>query len=210
MRKLFSQESPLFQFLSFLADLMVLTVMWLISCIPVVTIGAANTALYSCVIKMRKGEGVKPILDFWTAFKSNFAQATALWGITVLLLGTVLADLYLVFFTDFEPGTVVKLLMLVLAFVMAMVISYIFPLQAYFINNVRNTLKNAVLLCVMYLPVSIVIAAINAIPFFVWLLFPDFLYRTSFLWLVLGGGVIAYVCSGMFCRIFQRHITQQP
>lgn len=208
MKKLFSQESPLFQFLSFLADLMVLTLLWLISCIPIVTIGAANTALYSCVIKMRKGEGVKQLQDFWAAFKSNFAQATALWGIIVLLIGTIIADLYLVFFTDFEPGTVVKLLMLVVAFVLMMIISYIFPLQAYFINSVKNTLKNAVLLSVMYLPVSFVIMVINSIPFLVWLLFPDFLYRTSFLWLVLGGGVIAYVCSGMFCRIFQRHITQ--
>lgn len=208
MKKLFSQESPLFQFLTLLADLMVLTILWIVSCIPFVTVGAGTTALYSCVMKMQKEEGVKPIRDFWEAFKSNFAQATALWGITVLLLGTVAADLYLVFFTAFEPGTIVKMLMLVLAFVLGLIISYIFPLQAYFINTVRNTLKNAVLLAVMYLPVSVVIALIHAVPFLVWLLFPEFFARTVFLWVALSGGVIAYVCGKMFCRIFQRHITR--
>lgn len=209
MKKLFTEDNKIFQFLSLLADLMILTLQWLVACLPIVTIGAATTALYSCAMK-RYEEEIRLFRDFWNAFRKNFAQATALWGVVLALLFAVAADIYLVFFTEFTPGTIVKLLMLMLAFVVAMIVSYIFPLQAFFVNPVGRTLKNAVLLSVMYLPVSVVIVFINVIPFLVWLLMPEVFSRILLLWVVLAGGVIAYVNGKMLRRIFERHITEQP
>lgn len=209
MKKLFTEDNKIFQFLSLLADLMILTLQWLVACLPIVTIGAATTALYSCAMK-RYEEEIRLFRDFWNAFRKNFAQATALWGVVLALLFTVAADIYLVFFTEFTPGTIVKLLMLMLAFVVAMIVSYIFPLQAFFVNPVGRTLKNAVLLSVMYLPVSVVIVFINVIPFLMWLLMPEVFSRILLLWVVLAGGVIAYVNGKMLRRIFERHITEQP
>lgn len=206
MRKLFTEDNKIFQFLSLMADLMILTVQWLVACIPVVTVGAATTALYSCAMKRYKEE-IRLFRDFWGTFRKNFAQATALWGVVVLMLLTVAVDIYLVFFTQLIPGTVVKLLMLMLAFVVAMIISYIFPLQSFFVNTVGRTLKNALLLAVMYLPVSVVIVVINLIPFLVWLLLPELFYRIMLLWVFLSGGVIAYINGKMLRRIFERHIT---
>lgn len=210
MKNLFGQESMLYQSLSFLADIMILTVQWLIACVPVVTFGASTTALYSCIMKMQKGEGVRLFRDFWTAFKSNFLQATALWGVLVLLLATAGADLYLVFFTEFNPGTILKLLMLVLVLVISMISAYVFPLQAFFVNPVGRTLKNAFLLAVMYLPVSVVITVVNFLPFLVWLLIPELFNRLLLLWVVLAPGCVAYINSNMFRRIFERHITKEP
>lgn len=207
MKKLFTEDNKIFQFLSLLADLMILTLQWLVACLPIVTIGAATTALYSCAMK-RYEEEIRLFRDFWNAFRKNFAQATALWGVVLALLFTVAADIYLVFFTEFTPGTIVKLLMLMLAFVVAMIVSYIFPLQAFFVNPVGRTLKNAVLLSVMYLPVSVVIVFINVIPFLMWLLMPEVFSRILLLWVVLAGGVIAYVNGKMLRRIFERHITE--
>ncbi len=209
MRKLFKENNSIFLFLSLLADLMILTLQWLVACLPIVTVGAATTALYSCAMK-RYQEEIRLFRDFWDAFRKNFAQATVLWVVVLALLFTVFADLYLVFFTEFSPGTIVKLLVLMLAFVVSIVTSYIFPLQAFFVNPVGKTLKNALLLSVMYLPVSVVIVFINAIPALVWMLFPPFFNRTLFLWVALSGGVIAYVNGKMLRRIFERHITDQP
>ena len=207
MRKLFKENNSIFLFLSLLADLMILTIQWLVACIPIVTVGAATTALYSCAMKRYKEE-VRLFRDFWEAFRKNFAQATILWIVVLALLFTVFADLYLVFFTEFSPGTVLKLLVLLLMFVVSMIVSYIFPLQAFFVNPVGKTLKNAFLLSVMYLPVSVVIVFINAIPVLAWMLFSNFFNRTLFLWVALSGGVIAYVNGKMLRRIFERHITK--
>ena len=210
MKNLFGQESMLYQFLSLLADIMILTLQWLIACVPVVTIGASTTALYSCIMKLQKGDGVRLFRDFWTAFKSNFAQATGLWAVLILLLATAGADIYLVFFTDFDPGPIGKVLMLMLVFVILMISAYVFPLQAFFVNPVGRTLKNACLLAVMYLPVSVVITFVNLIPFLVWLIIPEFFTRTLFLWAALGAGCVAYINSKMFRWIFERNITKEP
>ena len=208
MKKLFSENNSIFRFLSLMADLMILTVQWVVACIPIVTVGAATTALYSCAMK-RYQEEIRLFRDFWEAFRKNFLQATILWIVVLAWMFAVAADIYLVFFTEFSPGIIVKLLMLMLVFLAAIVTSYIFPLQSFFVNTVGRTLKNAFLLSVMYLPVSLVIAFINAIPVLAWMLFPDFFGRTLFLWVALAGGVIAYVNGKMLRRIFERHITQQ-
>lgn len=209
MEELHVQESPLMQLLSALADLMILSLLWLVGCIPVVTIGASTTALYTCVMKRRTDGDIRCVREFWDAFKRNFGQASLLWGVAVVLLGTVAADVYLVFFTELAPDTVIKLLILMVVLVLLLVVSYIFPLQSYFVNAVGQTLKNAVLLAIMYLPVSLVILFLNLVPLLVWLLIPEFFTRTLLLWAALSPGIIAYINGGMFQRIFVRHITKE-
>lgn len=207
MNKLFSENNPIFQLLNLLADLMLLTLQWLVACIPIVTAGAATAALYQCAMKRYKEE-IRLFRDFWEAFRKNFRKATVLWVVVLAMLVTMVLDLYLVFFTPFDPGTVVKMFLLMLVVVAAMILSYIFPLQAFFENSVGGTLKNAVLLAVMYLPVSVVILAVQLIPVLVWLLFPEFWGHSLLLWIALAPGAIAYVNGKFFRRIFERHITQ--
>lgn len=209
MNNLFSENNSILRLLNLLADLMLLTLQWLVACIPIVTAGAATVALYSCAMKRYKEE-IRLFRDFWEAFRKNFLQATILWVVVLALLATMAADLYLVFFTPFDPGTVVKMFLLMLVFVVAVIISYIFPLQAFFVNPVGRTLKNAVLLSVMYLPVSVVMLGIHLIPLLVWLLFPKFFDHSLLLWIALAPGVITYVNGKMLRRIFERHITAQP
>ena len=45
MGRLFQPESPIIRFLSAMSYLIVLNLLWLICCIPVVTIGPACTAM---------------------------------------------------------------------------------------------------------------------------------------------------------------------
>ena len=56
MSGFFNMDSPVMRFLSRVCDLMILNFMCLICCIPIVTIGASVTALYSVTLKMVRGE----------------------------------------------------------------------------------------------------------------------------------------------------------
>ena len=51
-----SYQAGLFGILSHLADLMILNLLYLISCIPLFTIGAANAALYDVTTRLSKDE----------------------------------------------------------------------------------------------------------------------------------------------------------
>ena len=71
-----------------MGDMICLNVMWVICCIPIITIGASTTALYTVMLRMVKNEEGYIFRGFLKAFKSNFKQSTLIWLI-LLLLGIV-------------------------------------------------------------------------------------------------------------------------
>lgn len=56
-----------------------LSCLWYLCCLPVVTAGAATTALYYVTLKMARGQEGQLIPAFFHSFKQNLKQATALW-----------------------------------------------------------------------------------------------------------------------------------
>ena len=48
----YSEKSPLLNFVNRLLDILLLNILWIVSCIPIVTIGAATTAVYAILLKM--------------------------------------------------------------------------------------------------------------------------------------------------------------
>ena len=72
-------DGPLWRALNFIADVMVLHVLWLVHSLPLVTIGASTTALYYAMMKrIRTNEG-QVTANLRQSFKANFRQATILW-----------------------------------------------------------------------------------------------------------------------------------
>ena len=56
MGRLFDLDSPVFSFLSKMADLIYLNILAFICCIPIITVGASMTALNYVVLKMVRNE----------------------------------------------------------------------------------------------------------------------------------------------------------
>lgn len=89
MRGIFSIDSPLMSFLVKVFDCIGVSVLWLLFSLPVVTMGAASTALYTTVYKyLRRGEG-HLWRTFWGAFQENLRRSTLVWlaalGVLALL-----------------------------------------------------------------------------------------------------------------------------
>lgn len=88
MNSVFSYESAPMQMLMRLGDLIILNVMYLISCIPVVTIGAAQAGLYTaCRVMQDKTDDSSIFAAYWRGFRTGFGSVTIAWCIiTVVLL----------------------------------------------------------------------------------------------------------------------------
>ena len=82
--KWFQYDSPLFTFLSRVADLMILNLLFLVFCIPVVTIGASATAMYTVLFRMADDSCSGTIAAFWNAFRANFKKSTLIFLILLL------------------------------------------------------------------------------------------------------------------------------
>ena len=70
--------SSLGAFLRVLCDLMVLNVLWLICCIPIITVGPATSALCCVSLKLARGEPTATVRTFFEALKQNFVRALLL------------------------------------------------------------------------------------------------------------------------------------
>lgn len=99
MGGLFSYDSKLMQILNFVGDLIILNVLYLLCCIPIFTIGAAQAGLHTGVkVLLDKEDDSSPAGAFFKGFTSGFLKVTGAWGIMTLILavavyGTVTAKL---------------------------------------------------------------------------------------------------------------------
>lgn len=203
MPKFFNPDSPLMRFLTKLADLMILNLLFLLSCIPVVTIGAAWTALYYVTLKMVRDEEDSIVRGFFRAFRRNWKQATILW-LMVLGLGAVMVlDIrFLNAMGDSATAAAMKTAVEILGVLGLMVLQYLFPGLARFEASTGNTLKNACLLAVGNLPKTLLLsgAAVGAVYLSCW---SNLTISVAIVvWVLMGFSLMAYGNSGVLVKIF--------
>ena len=158
MDRLFSLNSPVIVFLTKVGELMILNVLTILLCLPVVTAGAALTALYYTTIRMVRDEETYIFKGYMKSFRENLKQSVIIWLI-VLAVGCLL---YYDFFVLVQfpvsalrtAGLVILTLVTVCFTAMAV---YVFPVLSRFENTVKNTMKNAFLMGIFNLPRTILV-----------------------------------------------------
>ena len=88
MSKWFDMDNPIWRFMSRVADAFILSVLWAVFSIPIVTIGASTTAMYYVSLKMAEGTEEYTFRMFVKSFKENFVAATVSWLI-ILAVGAL-------------------------------------------------------------------------------------------------------------------------
>ena len=199
--KLFSPDSKFMRAMSTLGDLMLLNFVFLLCCLPIVTIGAAVTALDTVAFRIARGTEGRILALFFRSFRQSFRRATALW-LLLLLTGSVAAvDLRI--FSAFVGW----LRLLLVPFVLLLVLTFFtagcaFPLLSQFENGVIGTLKNALFLSLGYLPRSLVVAVLNVFPFALLLANPYLFLYAGFLWVFLYFAAAAVLIARLLEKVF--------
>ncbi len=161
---LFRYDNPVMMFLGKAVDAVILSLLWLVCSLPIVTMGAATAAMYYAVHKLLRDEYGGVLSMFVKAFATNFKQATKMWLGFLLALAIIGCDLY--FYKNFfDPGSTGREIALVVGIVALAVwlamLSFTFSLQAGFENTVKQTLRNAVSFLILDLPASLATVAID-------------------------------------------------
>ena len=156
-------ESPIFHILCTLFDLVILNLLYVLCCIPVVTIGAATTALYGTILALCHDEGHLYTL-FLRIFFRRFKQATIWWLLWLLAVIIAVTDLIIIgLFWNYAGKLIaVGLLVLILLLLFCMG-SWLFPLLITS-GNFKVKLFNAFALSMQQLPKTLLVCVINALP----------------------------------------------
>lgn len=194
-RKLLDVDGPVISFLTKTGELILLSLIWVIFSLPIITIGASTTALYYSVVKnIRKNRGY-PVKEFYKSFKRSFKNATfvtiigLLWGAALYRLTMIAVSL------KSTQGSFLVRVYTIAAVVTVAVLIYVFPVISRFSISARESMGLAfvmagrcigytiillagagvtVYLCIFYIP----LLAILIIPSF-WTLLSSFLIEKA-------------------------------
>lgn len=204
----FSLDSKFMHTMSRIADLILLNLYFLICSVPIFTIGAASTALYTVCFRFDTDREDGVTRCFFRAFRDNFKQATLLW--LPILFFAVTASINAIFFYSM-PVWIHYLFILFLALlaVVLMIGAYAFPLLSQFNNTTRATVKNALVLSIAYLPRSVLIIALNIFPILLVLLDMVLFLQTGFIWFVIYFSAAAYLNSVLLRKVFAPYMTTE-
>lgn len=200
MGKVFDLDSPVMRFLNRVADLIILNILMIVCCIPVITVGAAYTAMHYVVLKMIRDEEGYLVRGFFKSFARNFKQATVLWLIMLLVIAVYVGDILIFNYSGLEFPKAVVIAVIAVAVVFLMVAVYIFPVLARFDNTNKNIIKNAFLLAIANLPKTIVMIVFYALPFVIGYFST---YATIFL-IMFGISLPAYGAAWIYSGIFKK------
>lgn len=85
MSRFFNPDNPVMEFIAKVFDLVILNLIFIFSCVPIITIGASTSALSYVTFKMVRGEDPYIWRNFWKSFRQNFKQGTLVWIFSILI-----------------------------------------------------------------------------------------------------------------------------
>lgn len=209
MGRLFNLDSPVMRFMSNVADLVALNLIWLICCVPIVTIGPACTAMCYVARGIANGDSPSVLKTFFRAFRENFKQSLMMSLILALPVCMAAAYLLMAASGGLDHIPVLKYLCFLAIIIIGVVCSYAFPLLAHFDNTVSNTLKNAFLLPLANPFLALVVTALNLLPILVLFVNAELMGRCVIFWLLAGCALTAVVNAKMLGRFFQRLVPPE-
>lgn len=204
MKNFFSTDNPVIQFLARVGDLILVNFLFLICCLPVVTVGAALAGLNKMTQDIAAEEEKGVFRTFFRAFGQNFKQATGGW-LAILLFLTGLGCYYLLI-RAFLEGTLATALCWLLAILAALVLaiaSYLFPLMVRYENTLKEHVFNAGILALLKLPRTIGLMVLNLLPVLLFALSPQGFVQTLIFWLFIGFGFCSYLSSVILLPVFR-------
>ena len=206
MGNLFNINSVLYRILAKIGNLVILNLLFLICSLPVVTIGASSTALYTVTLKMAKDRENYIVKDFLYAFKKNFRQSTIIWVLLLFLAIILLVDANLCNALA-GPGIIVlAVLIRIFMLIWIMIFTYVFPVLAKFNNTVKATMKNAFVMSGVHLFTTVVTVGMNCLPFAFLYFSEKILIYIVGIYTGIGFAGIAYLNSTLLNRVFQRYM----
>lgn len=209
MSKLFRMDSPLMRFLTKIADLMVLNILFCVTSIPLITIGASWTALYSVTLKMVRDEEGSVSRSYFRSFRQNFRQATLLWLGVLVVLALLVLDIRVL--NGMAEGTAPGLLQVgveILALLGIMVLQYLFPSLARFEASLADTLKNACIMALAHLPKTALMTAAAVGAVWITLINNTTIAVGLMVWPLIGFALMAFGNSGILRKIFDNYVPK--
>jgi len=164
MGNLFNMDNALFTFLGKICDVIFLSVVYALVCIPLITIGPANTAIYYATVKVIRRERGYLFREFFKSFKLNFKRASITGVILMLMYIIIAVDIYASWRTVGSATSINSILFgiyIAIAILLTSFTIYVFPVLSRFELKGKQLVKVVFFMSMKHLPFTILMLIIQ-------------------------------------------------
>ncbi len=205
MSNFFGLDSPFYKIGNSIADVFILSFLWTICSLPIITIGASTTALFYTATRIVTNRDGYIFKDFFKSFKKDFLRATSVWILILvlfLIIYTILTNIDVLAATF--PLFNGILLNIYIAFLFLISIElciftvFVFPILSRFELNFKTLLSTAFFMSNRHLLTSIIcLLLLGAI-------IAAGVFMTPIVFFA-GAGLYAFGASWLIIRIFKKY-----
>lgn len=162
MRWIFDINNPIMRYVIKVFDCMCLSVLWLVMCLPVFTIGASTTAMFAVIHRYIRLEEESLWKLYWKSFREEFKRTTLCTLVALGILALLVVDA-LVFRTMVLKGQLLGnlyWLILLLIGIEATWLTYLFAYTERFTGGVKDTMRFSFLMMILHPVKSLTILAL--------------------------------------------------
>ena len=202
MHDLLKSTSPGMRFLTAIFNLIMANLFFMVTCIPIITIGPALTSLYKITFEILDGEEVFLLSDYFGTFFKTFKRSFITW-VPMLLLSLIMSYSVFLVWAGLE-GTSFWMMIppLLVLFILFSVGAYAFPLLSQCYDPLKVILKDSLLLAVAHLPTTIFIFIVHAGLAGMLIAFDAVSVTLLSIMVFMGFALTALLCSVFLRKIF--------
>lgn len=156
---------------------------------------------------MVKDKELYIVKEFIKRFKNNFKTSTIAWTVMSIIGGVLLFDLYISRLVLNELiSKILQLVFTMISIIYIFTLTYVFPMISKFENTIKNTIINSTLISIQNLPYTLMMVVLNLSPLLLINLLSSYWGHIIFFYTVIGFGIITYINSIFFEKIFDKFI----
>ncbi len=210
MPNLFDLNSPVMLFLKKAANLMLLNLLWLVCCIPVITIGAATGAMYRVCLQLISDDDPGIFRAFFYALREDWRKSTGVFLLIILAGAVAVLDYFVIAKGSAQIPSLLRVMAAIPILLYLMAGGYVFPLHAKFENTIGNIIRNALFLSLRHIFCTILVFIMNSLPIIVLFLSEQLFWQLSIVWVMIGMAWMGYLKMKLLDRfVFRKLITAE-
>lgn len=205
MDSLFRYDGYLNRILTKVMYIAAVNLLFLLCSLPVITIGASCTAMYTVLFRFVKNDEPDILKTFFKAFRDDLKKTTGIWTVMLVLAGTLAVNYYALYQMGGGWTEALRVFLNLVLLLWVMLWVYVFPAAAYYKNTASGYLQFSIRAAVANLPVTAALILIQAAFLLIILFFAQYMQMAVILLICCGFSLPAYASAWVLAKIFDRY-----